>query len=148
MQLVAARASVLAAYQDIRNASPTYRLAIGKDFVPLSLATVREWVTAHKALMLYFVVGETESHLIAIGGDDPPRISTITADETQARDLGISPGRVHAAQLRAAIVGAQGLLGKLSDPQAPDLTTPLASLFKMLIPDAERKTSLPIVSSS
>ncbi len=89
--------------------------------------------------MLYFVVGETESHLIAIGGEAPPRISTITADETQARDLGISPGPLHAGQLRAAIVGAQGLLGKLSDSRVPDATAPLASLFKALIPDTERR---------
>ncbi len=163
-RLIQAREDYLDAYRDIRTASPTYRLAVGRDRKPVELEALRKWVG--DGLWLEYAIGSEGSYLVIIPGSHaPPRIVKLEITGKDAQTLGLEPGPLTAAGLDRAIekVREQGILRCFSSadwasqamdkaeaspprgtqakgrrPGASDTIDQLEVLFRVLIPEPER----------
>jgi CHAT domain-containing protein len=133
------------AYADIRNASPAYRQAVGKDRKPVALDTLQTHAQKHHALVLEYLIGSDGAYLLVVPGDSQPRLMKLVVEDGPARALGIKPGPMTHSQLKTALAAQDkdGLLARLRRCTGPEqereLAQALAALWKVLIPEAERK---------
>ncbi len=147
-QLRNARQEYVIAYADIRNASPTYRLAVGQDQKPITLKKLTQWVTDQDALLLEYSFGTDGGYLLVVSAGSAPRLEKLMVDENQAQQFKIKAGPLTAGQLRNALSNTQGtgVLQRLKATDKPGktkLAVPgLAALWNLLIPEAERTAIL------
>jgi CHAT domain-containing protein/Tfp pilus assembly protein PilF len=138
-----ARQQLVEAYAAIRNASPVYRQTVGRDFQPIDMPTLREWVREHHALVLHYTLGSQASYVFAMDGAGEARIEVPTVNAEQAKALEIEAGPLTLETAHAAIVGADGkggLLGLLANAeQSGEAGDRLAALWQVLVPEATRQ---------
>jgi CHAT domain-containing protein/Tfp pilus assembly protein PilF len=139
-RLAAAREEQIAAYRDIRNASPAYRLMVGKDFKPVGLLQLHVWVESQNALLLQYFLGDDAGYLFIIPADGPAQLVKLEVSADQAKDLGIDQGPLTAKRAKSALtLGDQDLPQRMAAAgKDPALTGRLAALWKLLIPEAQR----------
>ena len=65
-----------AAYADIRNASPAYRLAVGQDRQPVRLAELHRWAGQRQTLLLEYLLGSEGGYVLVIPGGETPRLES------------------------------------------------------------------------
>jgi CHAT domain-containing protein len=103
-KLRAAREKSVAAYRDIRNASPTYRLSVSQDYRPVPLATIHQWVKQQSGLLLEYFVGSEHAYVVAIPADGEPEILMLPELNAElAEALGTSSGWLNEERLRQAL---------------------------------------------
>ncbi len=147
-ELRAARAEYARAYADIRNASPAYRLAVGADLKPAPLEKLQPWAAGRGALVLEYLLGSEAGYVLIVSGGGKPRVETLSVNKEQAALLGIEPGPLTGKQIQAALSNEKetGLLQRLKDSEQPekakDAVAGLSVLWKLLIPESERKALL------
>lgn len=142
-KLHAARDEVLNAYLAIRNASPVYRQMVGKDFKPAGLADIQSQLVGGDGLLLEYFLGDYSGYVVIVppaGGE--ARAEPLAVSKEQAASLGIEPGPLTDASMRAILsneAGA-GLLQQLREVSKAEATTArLAILWQVLVPETERK---------
>lgn len=137
-----AQQEVADAYRQIRTASPAYRLAIGRDFQPLTLSKVQDWAAQQDALLLEYHFTETSGFLFVVPPSGDAQVVRLAITDEQAARLQISAGPLNSAKLNALLmVGDRSLFQHLSAPESAassNVTSRLASLWEVLIPDAVR----------
>jgi tetratricopeptide (TPR) repeat protein len=125
------------AYADIRNASPAYRLAVGKARKPVALDTLQAHAQKHHALVLEYLIGSEGAYLLVVPGDGHPRPTKLAVEDGPARALGIKPGPMTHSQLETALAAQDkgGLLARLrrctGPEQEPGGTEPDALLAQL-----------------
>ncbi len=142
-----ARESWVEARADIRNASPTYRLAIGKDRKPATLSELQAWATDRNALVLEYLLGDSGGYLLVVPPGGPARLETLAVDAGNAELLEISSGPLTADRLETALCNDKdtGLLQQLRGPaprsqnQGRDMAARLSALWEFLLPASERE---------
>lgn len=140
LRLESARRAYARAYADIRNASPAYQLALGKDLRPASVSEIQAWADKHQALVLEYCIGGDAGHLLALAGQGPPRLVELTVGVQQATDLHGDAGPLHAARLARMLANQEGggLLQRLrqaaTEEQVKAVEPGLAALWTVLIP--------------
>jgi CHAT domain-containing protein len=127
-----AQKAYTAAYRQILDASPVYRNLSGRDFAQ-TLATLRQQVLGPKVLLLVYHVGQTQSHLLMLGGRSEMRAGFRLTVPAGLADLAPSPLR-----LVAAPPGGRGLGLELA-PQPQPLPQP-----KMPPPPPDRGPTVPL----
>jgi CHAT domain-containing protein/Tfp pilus assembly protein PilF len=143
-----ARRDYLEAYADLRNASPAYRLAVGRDRQPVQLDELSAWVSSQDAILLEYFVGSEDGYVLVIPANGTPRLEKLAVAQPQAAALGISGGPLTTVRLQEALRREDGqgvlqLLRQSGDARKTDLATArLAVLWEVLIPDQERKAIL------
>ena len=65
-RLLEPRQDVAEAYRAIRNASPAYKLSIGRDFTPVTLRRLQRWVRQQDAVYLQYMVHETTPSYVLV----------------------------------------------------------------------------------
>ena len=144
-QLRQAQQDYAAAYAEIRNASPAYRLAVGEDRKPVPLAKLKQWVTDQGALLLEYLLGWKEGYVLIVPADGEPRLERLAVTEQQAKSLGIDAGPLTAKRLEPVLRNGEetGLLQRLARPSNPEegkqAVAGLAALWEVLVPEAQRK---------
>jgi tetratricopeptide (TPR) repeat protein len=144
-QLRRAHADYVVVYADIRNASPAYRLAVGQDHKPVTLAKLNKWVADQNAGLLEYCLGRETGSVLILRAGAAPRLEKLAVGKDQARALGIEPGALTARRLNGALSNKKGtgvlqLLKRAANPtQAQEAIAGLAVLWELLIPPAERK---------
>jgi uncharacterized protein (TIGR03067 family) len=144
-QLRKAREDYAAVYAGIRNASPAYRLAIGKDRKPVPLSRLQQWAAAQESLVLEYLLGANGGYVLAVPPHGAPQLETIAIEHPEAEALGVSSGPLTAERLSQVFNNEQGtgLLQQLRQSGAatgePQVTARLAALWRVLIPKAHRE---------
>ena len=137
-----AQQEVADAYRQIRTASPAYRLVIGRDFRPTPLAKVQEWAAQQESLLLEYHITESAGFLFVVPPTGDAQVVRLAVTEEQATRLHLPAGPVTAVSLRTLLtVGDRGLFQQLSSPESAasaDVTTRLAGLWEILIPESVR----------
>ena len=141
VELAHASDELVEAYGDIRNASPAYRLSVGRDFKPAGLAEIQSRLDHDDALVLEYFFGTDAGYLFVIPSEGEPRLEKLTVSDEQAQALGTDPGPLTAERMRQAmIVDGTELPKLLSDSNtAPTALDRLAALWELLVPKAERQ---------
>ncbi len=143
-QLRLAQYVYVAAYADIRNASPAYRLAVSRDRAPVALEILQQWVTEQEGLLLEYFFGRKAGYLLVVSTGSPPRLETLAVNERQAGVLGIEAGPLTATRLRQALMAKDGagliesLRSATDVERAQEAAVASASFWNMLIPPAVR----------
>jgi len=144
-ELRQARRDYVAAYNDVRNASPACRLAVRQGFEPASLDAISSWVAERKALWLEYSLGAEGGYVIVISAGEEPRLERLSIDRNQADVLAVDPGPLTAKRLRRALANdrGSGVLERVSmadDAARARLAAPgLAALWEVLIPAPQRE---------
>jgi CHAT domain-containing protein/lipopolysaccharide biosynthesis regulator YciM len=143
-ELAAARAALYEHYRDERSTSPIYRNLLSVGAGPPRLSQVQRRLPAD-SLLLAFLLGEDESFVL-VAGPGSARVVKLVLAEPDARVLGITAGPVTAKRLQTVLIGENrdGLLARLADVSAKteSVTSRLASLWRLVIPEPERKAIL------
>ena len=140
-ELGRARETLVEVYRDIRSASPAYRISVGRDFKPAGLAEIQSCLHHDEALALEYLFGAEAGYLFVIPPEGEPRLVKLMVDAEQAQALGLEPGPL-TIELLQQILSVDGteVPKLLSDPNTvPRAFGRLASLWKLLIPQAERQ---------
>ena len=139
-----AQRQYVAAYADIRNASPAYRLAVGQDLKPAPLARLQRWAAEQDALVLEYLLGFEAGYVLVLPGKGQARVERIAVTP---RDRGRTRHRTGAADRRTSLEGAQQLPRHRFAPAAAQADTPektreavttLAALWQVLMPQSEQ----------
>ena len=136
-ELKQAREKLIEAYVAIRNASPSYRLAVGSDRKPISLEKLQAWVAESDGLLLEYFLGEKAGYLFIVPADGEAELVTLSVSAEQAEKLGIEAGPLTAKRIQPAFSNddQSGVLDLLHDPQRAEEAVPkLAVLWQLLIP--------------
>lgn len=141
-QLAKAQADLVNAGNEIRAASPTYRQALGRRETLLAASPVQSRLIGDRSLALEYVLGKDAGFVFVIPPPGQPlRLELLEVSATQAEILGVEPGPLTEAQLRAALVTDEktGVLDLLrSNASLEQLTAKLAALWEVLTPKDQR----------
>jgi CHAT domain-containing protein/Tfp pilus assembly protein PilF len=136
-RLKQARDALVESYRAMRNASPAYRLAVGRDKKPVDVKELQDHVASSESLLLQYYVGVKGSYLFVIGATDTPSLLTLTASAEQAKQLGIEAGPVTADRFKQIMTNNDqtGILELLRQAEKAEQAIPkLAALWQLLIP--------------
>lgn len=138
--LSVARRELTEAKTALRNASPAYRQAVGRDFQPTSLAEVETWLRQRQSLMLYYVDLPDQCYVVSIGRAGSAGWTPLAVSDSQAARLEIEAGELNHDKLKHVLLSKEtGVLPKLADPgRAAEANDQLAALWQVLIPEADR----------
>jgi CHAT domain-containing protein len=143
-QLAEARAALYEYYRDERSGSPVYRNLLSTGAGPPRLSQLQRRLPPG-SLLLTYLFGEDEGFVL-IAGTGPARVVRLAVPEAEARALGIKAGPLTARRLQEVLIGEKdnGLVTRLANAstRAEDLASRLASLWRVLVPEAERKAIL------
>jgi CHAT domain-containing protein len=140
-QLSDARAQLYDHFRQERSTSPVYRNLLSVSAGPPRLSQIQRRLVGDNGLLLVYLVGEEGSYVLAAGSHQAS-LTALVADETAAKKLAIEPGPLTSAKLRAVCANERhdGVVERLADSQgAKAATANLAVLWKLLVPEAERK---------
>lgn len=148
LELQKARTDYAETYADIRNASPAYRLAVARHLTPITLKELRQWTADRNAILLEYLLGAEGGYVLVVPASGAARLERLSVTVDQARWLGIEPGPLTAARMAHILVDEKGprVLRRLRDPRdgqlGVDSRSPLAVLWEVLVPEAQRKDLL------
>jgi tetratricopeptide (TPR) repeat protein/CHAT domain-containing protein len=142
--LAAARAALYEHYRDERSSSPVYRNLLSTGSGPPRLSQLQRGLPAG-GLLLAYLLGEEDSFVLILSAQ-AARVVKLAVLEAEANSLGMKAGPLTAEQLKTALVGIKddGILPKLADSsaQAEGQAAKLAALWRVIVPEAERKAIL------
>lgn len=145
VKLGQARRDYVAAYSDLRNASPACRLTRGERIGPASLDAISSWTAERNALWLEYLLGAEGAYVVVVPSQGSARIERLSIGENQAAALGVDAGPLTAGRLGRALANEEGtgVLSQVStagDAERARLAAPgLAALWEVLVPAAERE---------
>jgi len=140
-QLSDARAQLYNHFREDRSTSPVYRDLLSVSGGLPRLSQFQHRLLGDDGLLLIYLVGKEGSYVLAVGPHDAC-LTALVADEAAAKELAIEPGPLTSVKLRAACANEQhdGVVDRLANLQGAKATTAnLAVLWKLLVPEAERK---------
>jgi tetratricopeptide (TPR) repeat protein len=140
-ELNAAREALYQYYRDERNSNPVYHNLLTVEAGLPRLSQIQRRLLANNGLLLVYLLGQKGGYVLTIG-EHAARLATLNADLDTAKELGIKIGPLTAKQLQSALINEKnkGIVQLLSDPgTAPWATPKLAALWRLLIPEAQRK---------
>ncbi len=143
-ELQAARQAYVEAYNELRDASPIYKLAL-KTLEPMSLDALKQWCNKHESLLLEYFIGNDGGYVLIAGPDIEPKLVALKVNASQASALGIEPGPLTEELLAAALIDEDntGILQRLRNAKktedAKQIAPALAALWEVLIPETQRK---------
>jgi RNA polymerase sigma factor (sigma-70 family) len=147
-QLRQAQRELAQAYAAIRNASPAYRLAVGKVLEPVTAPKLQSWVAAQNALLLEYLAGSEGGYVLIVPPEGKPRLERLALDESHAKALGADAGPLTGQRLSKVLSDEKGtgVLDQLSRAdsieRAQAIAPALAVLWETLIPEKERRAIL------
>ncbi len=145
--LTQARKELYEQYRDERNNSPVYRNLISAGSGPPEISQMQRTLLANDGVALVYLFGKLAGYVIVL---DSQQIRTVTLelDNGQAKLLGTSAGPLTNDRLQEILIGKDnsGIVPQLATPPTdtkPEdvkrLTTRLAALWPLLIPESERE---------
>ena len=121
--------------------SPVYRSLISAGTGPPRLSQVQRRLPADSRLLLY-LLGD-EDGLVLIVGAHSARAVKLAVPESEAKALDVKSGPLTAERLHSILIGAKddGVVTRLADSstRSEDLTPKLAALWRVLVPETERR---------
>jgi CHAT domain-containing protein len=147
-ELQTARQLYFDVYNELREASPTYKLATGETLKPMSLDAVKAWCKQHQSLLLEYHLGKRGGYVFIAGPELEPQLVKLEIGENQAAALGLKAGPLTEEQLAAALMtnAETGVLQKLRTAKKPaevkELAPALKALWESLVPEAQRNDIL------
>ncbi|MCA9004826.1 MAG: tetratricopeptide repeat protein, partial [Planctomycetaceae bacterium] len=81
-ELVAAKQTLVDAYQAVQNASPAYRLSMSENQRPVELSVIQSEVTQQQGILLEYFIGSDQSYLFVVPSKGDPQIYHLKVDET------------------------------------------------------------------
>ena len=130
---------------DIQAASPIYRMNIGEDRKPISLATMQKELAGEKTLTLEYLISREKSWLLIYGMETKPALMPLELDEKQAELFAVDAGPLTAKNIETILQNEKkdGVLQSIADRMRisenglPDAKTAekLHALWNVLIPD-------------
>jgi hypothetical protein len=93
---------------EIRDVSPTYRLALQQNTEPFGLAACQSWLSGSKSLLLSYFIGAEGGWVFVVPPDGQPKLLSLEVDESQAVSLGVTPGPLTAERLNAILKSMRG----------------------------------------
>ena len=139
-ELAGARRRLYEQDRDARATSPVYRELLNHGAGPPPLDQVRRRLCGDGGLLLEYLFGQDGGYVVAVGPDGA-RLEALRLDADDAKELGVEPGPLTAERLRAVLVGAKGsgVVPRLADPGAGSPAPMLAVLWRVLVPEAQRR---------
>lgn len=127
-------------YRDTRNASPAYRLMADKDFRPLAVDTLRQWVAQQNGLLLQYMLGDEAGYVFVVNGNEKPQAQTLAVAPDLAVRLHVKAGPLTAAKMQDVLHGDGHDLHALlsSAATAPQAMDRLAALWQVIVPESIR----------
>jgi CHAT domain-containing protein/tetratricopeptide (TPR) repeat protein len=141
-----ARGDYAAAQADLRNVSPAFRLAVGKDQKMVTLDQLQQYVAKEHGLLLRYLTGHAASFALAVPAEGPPKLYSLVINDLQAKRLGVAAGPLTIRKLGALLAneGGTGVLQLLRSADkagtARKVVEPLAALWEVLIPEPHRQS--------
>lgn len=147
-ELDAAARALQQAASALRRASPLWRDLVTSGGQPASLSEIRTTLLAPDRLLLFYLVGSDESHVVLISGDGTASHRSLTIGRAEASILGVGAGPLTGDRLDEILrgpsggglvsaLGASRGLARIIDPggaDLPSLDRRLAALFRVLVP--------------
>lgn len=140
-ELQDARHELVAAYAEIRNASPVYQLAVGQDERPVDLFDLQDFVESREGLLLQYLLGGSGGYVLVVPAGSDPELVPLEVTAQQATVLGVEPGPLTATRLQKALLNeaGTGVLDQIrrvgvNPRQAADVTPQLKVLWEVLVP--------------
>jgi len=143
------------AYRDIRSASAIFRLTVGKDREPISMASLHEWATDQRICVLEYFLTSDDGFLLVVPSGKPTAIYRLNIDDTTAQALDVPAGPLTSEKAAAILLGKVSAFLGIKQPHYGNLIDRLrsdqkdvieqdilAALYRVLIPEEARATLL------
>jgi len=119
---------------------PSYWQGIARDWSPATLTSVQSWVTAHKALLLQYLVGAEGTFVLSVDPEGLVTLESLSVSEAQAKALGCAAGPLTNTTLRRLLLEEpRGIVRLMAGAgRASQATASLAELWKLIVPPAAR----------
>jgi CHAT domain-containing protein/tetratricopeptide (TPR) repeat protein len=139
-ELTEARKKVYDHDRDARTSSPIYRELLNHGAESPGLEEIRRKLCGGDGVLLEYLVGKDGGYVIALGPDFA-RLVKLEVGAAEAKALGVEPGLLTAARLRAALAGdkGSGVLPRMASPTAVVPVEGLAALWRSIVPEDVRK---------
>lgn len=136
-----ARDALYQFYRDERGTNPVYRNLLSIEAGLPRVAQIQRRLVRDDGLLLVYLFGLKAGYVVAIGPRSAQLVELKT-DAAAAKELAIDAGPLSATQLQRALLSKDqgGGVQLLSDPDtALAATAKLAALWRLLVPEAQRK---------
>ncbi len=141
-ELAASRDRLYDHHREARASSPVYQGLITTSGGPVRLSTLQRKLLQNFGVLVVYYIGPNYS-CVVVAGAEAKFVVKLELDEATARTLGVEPGALSAAKLRDALINSKGtgVVQMLADRvKSKEATPKLAALWKLLIPDALKKS--------
>ena len=140
-EIAEARAALYEHYRDQRSSSPVYRNLVSTGAGPPRLSQVQRRIPP-EGLLLAYLLGDSDSFALVLS-TTAARVVKLTVPDAEAKSLGLRPGSLTAENLKTILIGAKddGIVPRLADSVTGAISqaTELAALWRVLVPEPERK---------
>jgi CHAT domain-containing protein/Tfp pilus assembly protein PilF len=142
-ETAAARAALYEHFRDERSSSPVYRNLLSTGSGPPRLSQLQRGLPAG-GLLLAYLLGEEDSFVLVLSSQAARVVKlAVPKAEAEAKALALKAGSITADQLKTVLIGAkdEGIVPQLADSsaQAEGQAAKLAALWRVLVPEPERK---------
>ena len=144
VELRQARQDYMTARADMRDVSPVYRRAVGREPKPATLDELKKWAADRDALFLEYLLSDDDGCVLIVPPSETPRVEKLAADAQQAQVLGIEPGPLTSERIQTVLSNDQGtgVASLLRASETKQDALALSVLWKLLIPKSERTAIL------
>ncbi len=143
-ELAEARSALYEHHRDERASSPVYRNLLSTGSGPPRLSQLQRGLPAG-GLLLAYLLGEDDSFVLVLS-TRAARVVKLAVPDSEAKSLGLKAASLTAERLKTVLIGANddGIVPKLADSAtgAEGQAAKLAALWRMLVPEPERKAIL------
>jgi CHAT domain len=142
VELAATRDRFYDHHREARASSPVYQGLITSSGGPVRLSTIQRKLLQNFGALVVYYIGPQYS-CVVVAGTEVNFVVKLELDEMTARTLGVQSGVLSAKKLHDALINAQGtgVVQMLADRvKSKEATPKLAALWKLLIPDALKKS--------
>jgi len=140
-ELEQARQALYDHYRDERSTSPVYHNLLSVGAAPPRLSQLQRKLVGEGGLLLTYLLGDEGGYVVAVGAK-AARVTPLEVDAAAAKTLGVEPGPLTAARLRAICANDRhtGVVERLARPEtASAVTAQLAALWTVLVPQDQRQ---------
>jgi CHAT domain-containing protein/Tfp pilus assembly protein PilF len=139
--LAEARQALYDHSRDQRSTSPVYRNLLSVGTGSPRMSQLQRKLLGDDGLLLAYLLGDEGGYVVAIGPGSAG-VTALTVDARAAKILGVEPGPLTAARLRAICANErhEGVVEQLARPAtASAVTAQLAALWTVLVPPPQRQ---------
>jgi len=140
-ELAEARQALYDHSRDQRSTSPVYRNLLSVGTRSPRMSQLQRKLLGDDGLLLAYLLGDEGGYVVAIGPGSAG-VTALTVDASAAKILGVEPGPLTAARLRAICANErhEGVVEQLARPAtASAVTAQLAALWTVLVPPPQRQ---------